>query len=215
MTAIVVFGSGGHAREIADVVRACIDSGQAFDLLGFLDDDERRHGMSLVDLPVLGGQPWLHDHPDVAVVLGVGSPASKRRIATQLQERQARFASVVHPRAEITRYVELGPGVVITAGVVLTNRIVLGAHVHLNRLCTVGHDCVVGDYCHIAPGAVLSGNVSLGEGCEIGTGASIIQDLRIGAWSVVGAGAAVVRDLPAGVTAVGVPARVIKRNLAP
>jgi acetyltransferase-like isoleucine patch superfamily enzyme len=41
-------------------------------------------------------------------------------------------------------------------------------------------------------------------------GAKIIQGISIGPWTVVGAGAAVVRDLPANVTAVGVPARVIK-----
>jgi len=41
-------------------------------------------------------------------------------------------------------------------------------------------------------------------------GANVIQGRAIGPWSTVGAGAVVIRDLPAGVTAVGVPARIIK-----
>jgi acetyltransferase EpsM len=41
-------------------------------------------------------------------------------------------------------------------------------------------------------------------------GTHVIQRRSIGSWTVIGAGAAVVHDIPANVTAVGVPARVIK-----
>lgn len=211
-TSLVIIGSGGHGRELADVVEACIDDGRPWELLGFLDDDERRHGETVRGLPILGGSEWLRQHRDVRVVLGIGSPEVKRRVVEKLGST-VRYQPLVHPRAEVTRFVEIGPGVVITAGCVVTNEIKLGAHVHLNRNCTVGHDCVVGDYVHLAPGCVLSGNVHIEEGCDIGTSACVIQNLTVGAWTIVGAGAAVVRDLPAFATAVGVPARVIKSRL--
>jgi acetyltransferase EpsM len=54
--------------------------------------------------------------------------------------------------------------------------------------------------------------VNVGEGCYIGMGANVIQGKSIGDWTVVGAGAAVVTDLPANVTAVGVPAAVVKER---
>jgi acetyltransferase-like isoleucine patch superfamily enzyme len=41
-------------------------------------------------------------------------------------------------------------------------------------------------------------------------GANIIQGHSIGSWSINGAGAVVIENIPANVTAVGVPARVIK-----
>ena len=66
------------------------------------------------------------------------------------------------------------------------------------------------NFCNINPGAHLAGNVTVGEGCYIGMGANIIQGISIGPWSIIGAGAVVVRDIPANVTAVGVPAKVIK-----
>jgi acetyltransferase-like isoleucine patch superfamily enzyme len=59
----------------------------------------------------------------------------------------------------------------------------------------------------------IAGNVTLGEGCFIGIGASIIQQCSIGEATIIGAGATVVGDLEAHVTAVGVPARVIKRRV--
>jgi len=50
----------------------------------------------------------------------------------------------------------------------------------------------------------------IGEGCYIGMGANVIQGITIGPWSTIGAGAVVICDIPPHVTAVGVPARVIK-----
>jgi acetyltransferase EpsM len=76
----------------------------------------------------------------------------------------------------------------------------------------VAHDCLVGDFCNLNPAATLCGNVQLGEGCSIGAGATVIEKVKIGAGTIVGAGAVVIRDLPPGVTAVGVPARVIKQH---
>jgi acetyltransferase-like isoleucine patch superfamily enzyme len=67
---------------------------------------------------------------------------------------------------------------------------------------------------HISPGAHVGGGVAIGECSWIGIGAAIRHCVRIGKDVVVGAGAAVVRDLPSGVTAVGVPARVIKTRKA-
>ena len=43
----------------------------------------------------------------------------------------------------------------------------------------------------------------------------MIEKVKIGAWTTVGAGAVVTQDLPAGVTAVGVPARIIKQQGMP
>jgi sugar O-acyltransferase (sialic acid O-acetyltransferase NeuD family) len=208
-TEFVIVGAGGHAREVADIAHACTNAGSDVTLLGFLDDDPARRGQSLSGYSILGDLGWLAENPRVEVVLGIGFPADKRRVAERLAATAPRYRTLVHPRAELTRWVRLGDGAVVAAGCVLTNEITIGDHVHLNRLSTVGHDCVVGDHVHLAPGAVLSGNVTIGEGCDIGTNACAIQGITIGDWSIIGAGATVIRDLPANVTAVGVPARVI------
>jgi sugar O-acyltransferase (sialic acid O-acetyltransferase NeuD family) len=114
----------------------------------------------------------------------------------------------------LTRHVTLGEGCVVTAGAVLTSQIRLGRHVHVNVNSTVSHDCVLGDFATLAPGVHLAGGVQLGEGCDVGVGAAVLPRCSIGAWSIVGGGAVVTRDLPADVTAVGVPATVIKQRPA-
>ena len=71
---------------------------------------------------------------------------------------------------------------------------------------------MIGNFVNINPGATICGQVSIGDGAYIGAGAVVKDKIRIGRGAIVGAGAVVVRDLPDGVTAVGVPARVIKQN---
>lgn len=216
MTGIVVLGAGGHAREIADVVLACAAAGQGYELLGYVDDNPATHGRALHEGTVLGGMDWFDGRGchDLRVISGIGSPTTRRRVVAAALARQLDFVTLVHPHAQLTRHVRLGDGVVVTAGCVLTNGISIGAHTHVNRCTTVGHDCVVGEFVHLAPGVVLSGNVTVEDDCDLGTHATVIQGLRIGAGTIVGAGAVVVEDLPAACTAVGVPARVIKRRAA-
>ena len=46
---VIIIGAGGHAAVVADALLA---AGQQ--VLGFVDNDARRHGRSVCDRPVLG-----------------------------------------------------------------------------------------------------------------------------------------------------------------
>lgn len=212
MQNVVILGAGGHAREVLDVFTACNSVCLEYEVLGFVDDSPAMRGKKLNGYPVLGGFDWFDsvDKGSVWVISGIGNPATRRKVVQKALSRGLSFCSITHPAAVVTAFVSVGAGTVITAGCVLTNQIRVGEHVYLNLHCTVTHDCVIEDYCNVNPGVHVSGNVHIREGCEIGTGAAIVQGVVIGEWSVVGAGAVVVGDIPANVTAVGVPARVIK-----
>ena len=54
---------------------------------------------------------------------------------------------------------------------------------------------------------------TIGNNVLIGTGASILGNIKIGNNCKIGAGAVVLKDIPDNVTAVGVPAKQIKKNL--
>ncbi len=212
MKRIVIFGAGGLAREVADIFTACNQVKQEYQILGFIDDNPATHGKELNGFPVLGDFSWFDgaDKSEIWATTGIGNPASRRKVVRKALGHGLQFCNVIHPSAVITEFTTCGIGVVITACCVLTNRIIIGDHVFLNLDCTVGHDTTIDEFCNINPGVHISGNVHLETGCEIGTGAAIIQGVTIGEWSIVGAGAVVTEDLPPNVTAVGVPAKVIK-----
>ncbi len=212
MTDLVLFGTGGLAREVLQVALDANEAGPRWNVLGFLDDDAEMHGRTVHDLPVLGGAEWALEHPGTAVVVAIGGTSARRRIVRRLAG--ARFATLVHPRSWLGRRVQVGEGSIVCAGTAITTDIVLGQHVILNLNCTVGHDSWLGDFVTAAPTVNISGNVIVGEGCDLGTGSTIIQGVEIGEWSVLGAGATVVRSLPKNVTAVGSPAKPIKERPA-
>ena len=90
----------------------------------------------------------------------------------------------------------------------------MGKNVHFahNGLGTVVHpDCVIGDDVVIHTGVTLDA-ARVGNRVQIFTGAKVIDMVNIGNNVRIGANAVVICDLPDNCTAVGVPARIIKRQ---
>jgi acetyltransferase-like isoleucine patch superfamily enzyme len=63
------------------------------------------------------------------------------------------------------------------------------------------------------PGVNLASGVKIGSGTYVGMGANIIQNISIGEGSYIGAGSLVTRDVPDHVKVVGMPARIIEREI--
>lgn len=214
MDELVIFGIGGHAREVAQLV-ADINQAQPgrWHLLGFLVDPQAVTRIRKpLPAPVLGDAQWLALHPDVQAVVAVGSPSARRSIVQRLRQAQPalRFATLVHPRAWLAERVSVGQGSVVFAGALINVDVAIGAHSSINLGCTISHDCLLGDFVSLGPGVHLAGAASVGDDVDIGTGATLRPGVHLGPGAVIGAGAVVVHDLPAGCTAVGVPARPLK-----
>ena len=197
-------------REVADLLEDINSDRSTWNVLGWLDGNEEKHGMEIHALPVLGGAGWLNHHPQVHTIIAVGGPAPKSRIVQSMGA--VRFATLIHPDVKIRSRIRIDAGTIICEGTQITTNIDFGQHVIVNLGCTVGHDSQLTDFVTIAPGVNISGNVKIGKGADIGTGAKIIQGIDIGPWSVVGAGSVVNRNVPANTTSVGVPAKVIKER---
>jgi acetyltransferase-like isoleucine patch superfamily enzyme len=66
----------------------------------------------------------------------------------------------------------------------------------VNTNAVVSHDCEVGSYSHIAPGALLAGQVKVGERSLVGMGVTTSIGVRIGSGVRVGNGAVLFADVP-------------------
>ena len=203
MSAVHVVGAGGHAKVVISTLRAA-----GYTVAAAYDDNAARWGDIVSGVPIVGGIAQLAALPDAPAILAIGANAVRRRIAAQLPH--VRWVTAVHPSAVVDSSARLGAGAAVFAQAVIQPDAVIGAHAIVNTAATVDHDNVLGDYAQIAPGAHLSGGVRLEDGVFLGTNGAVNPGVTIGAWTIVGAGAVVIRDLPAHVTAVGVPARIIK-----
>jgi sugar O-acyltransferase (sialic acid O-acetyltransferase NeuD family) len=208
-TPLLFVGAGGLAREAAEAARAA----GRHELIGFLDDDPARWGTSLVGLPVLGGLEQVGDHPRAELLLCPGHGRSRALLRGRLARHgvsDERYATVIHPRAEVPGSCTVGAGSVLLAGVVLTADVSVGRHVAVMPNAVLTHDDVIEDYVSVCASVALAGCVRIREGTYLGQGCLVREGLTVGAWSVVGMGAAVTRDVGDAQVWAGVPARLLR-----
>jgi sugar O-acyltransferase (sialic acid O-acetyltransferase NeuD family) len=207
---LILVGAGGFGRETAEAVRALNDHGVAWRLLGYVDDDPRRHGTLVEGIPILGGREVIGQAATASVVVCTGRPgdyASRQRIVTALGLAPQRYATIVHPTAAVSGSSVIGPGSVLLAHVAVTAAVRIGAHVAVMPHVTLTHDDVIEDFVTVASGARLGGAVHVARGAYVGAGAIIGEHRSVGESSLVGMGAVVTKDIPAREVWAGVPAR--------
>jgi sugar O-acyltransferase (sialic acid O-acetyltransferase NeuD family) len=211
---VVIIGAGAHGREVAEILRQPSQQGKAPEVLGFVDDTPALQHQVIDELPILGDWAWFQgiDRSEVAVICASGFSHTRKMLVERAKACGFGFANAISNVAYISPHSKIGEGVVIHQHAIACRGTLIEDHAILNLGSIVSHDTRIGCYGTVNPGVSLAGNVSIGEGCYLGIGSSVIQGISIGPWTTIGAGAAVVRDLPDNVTAVGVPARVIKRR---
>lgn len=207
---VVVVGASGFGREALDVLEAMIASGEPVQIIGVLDDGPSELNLSrLADrgISYLGTVDWwlANGDRDARFVLGIGSPAIRRRLVGILEDAGMRPFTAVHPTASFGARTQLMDGVVVCAGAVVSTNVRLGRYVYVNPNATIGHDAVLCDYVSINPNATISGEVQIDEQTLVGASATVLQNLSVGERTVIGAGAVVTKNVPSDVVVKGVP----------
>lgn len=215
---LYVVGAGGHAREVHSYIRDLADAGWKGTLKGFIDDNlaPGPHGRLEVVGPLAETTfPFGGPSPQGRYITALGNNPTRRAVVNRIETLFGDTFpawTLIHPDSRIGEDVEIGDGGCIAPAVIITAGVRIGRHCILNVKASVSHDCSVGDFVNINPGATVCGWVKIGDEAYIGAGATLKDRVSIGAGSIIGAGAVVTQDIPPGVTAVGVPARIIKTH---
>lgn len=214
MKDIAIFGVGGFGREVLTLIEDINKNKPTYRIVGFFDDGHEK-GEMVNGYPVLGKTQELNQWPtDISIAISIGNPEIKKRVIDKISNPNVNYPTLIHPNVIIGDwdYVKIGEGCIICAGNMITTNIEIGSFVILNLGCTVGHDTVIKDYAAFMPSCNVSGEVLIEEGVYCGTGVKIINQTSIGKYATVGAGAVVTKPIPGHCTAVGVPARVVKKH---
>lgn len=214
---LAIIGAGGFARELAWVVGDINQAEPRYGFLGYVVSDLSRVSEHDSRGQILGDYGWIEENLEKidALAIGIGTPAVRKRVATELGARfpQLDWPCLVHPTAQFEcASGRIGRGAILCAGVIGTVNISIEPFCLVNLSCTIGHETWIGKYSVLNPTVNVSGGAHLGEEVLVGTGAQILQYIRIGDRTTIGAGAVVTRDVGAGETAVGVPAKCLVRD---
>jgi len=195
MKKVHLYGAGGHARVIIDILKS-----KNINIPTIFDNN--------FEIKELMGIPVLHDIPNYPLIICIGNNISRKTIVKKLNNIS--YAKALDISAIISESAFIEEGTVVMQGAIIQSSVEIGKHAIINTRATIDHNCIIGDYSHIAPGTILCGDISVGEGTMIGAGSVVIPGIKIGKWSVIGAGSVVTKDIPDNVIAYGSPCRVIK-----
>ena len=200
----IIIGGGGHTRVLIGVLQA---NGAA--VHGVLTQDESLLGTQILGVPVLGleGADGVLPSPDQACIAnGVGNRASRKGSGLAVREGlYARYTEMGYDipmiwslNANVMAHVNVSIGAQIMAGAQIQPGSWIAENAIVNSCASIDHDCMVGKHAHIAPGAILCGNVKVGARTHVGAGAVVSQGVVIGDDCVIGAGAVVTRNVVSG-----------------
>jgi len=195
---LVVFGAGGHAKSLIDLVR----SGGEYEAFCVVDDDPGAPEQVL-GVPVVAGGllAALGDHGvryAVNAVGAIGRMQTRVAVGRRLEEAGFELPVLVDGTAFVAGSAELAPGAQVFAGAAVCAAATVGRSAIVNTGAVVSHDCRIGEYAHVAPGAILAGEVEVGEGALVGMGVTVNIGVRIGRGAIVGNGAVVNASVPDG-----------------
>ena len=179
-------------------------------LIGYADEEE--HEKNPYKIPFLGyeSRADFNWSLEFFYALGVGDNKIRSKIAHRVKSNGGRLLGIIHPQASISKDLKIGGGSFVARNVAINPFVEIGENVILNTSCSIDHECTIEDNVHIAPGAVLAGNVKVGKGAFIGANSVVKEGVKIGEGAVIGAGSVIIKDVSAGNRIVGNPGKYIR-----
>lgn len=142
-------------------------------------------------------------------ILGIGDNTLRQKIARLILSKNKEILNVIHPTASISDTVLIGKGNFISKNTSINPLAQIGDFCIINTGAIIEHECVIMNAVHIAPGAVLAGNVKIGSRTFVGANSVIKQGITIGKDVIIGAGSVVLTDVEDGKTIVGNPGKML------
>jgi sugar O-acyltransferase (sialic acid O-acetyltransferase NeuD family) len=198
-TAVVIYGGGGHAKALIELMRA---EGK-YRVNGVLDD-HLPVGSQILGVPVLGGGDYLLRLRAQGIGLvvnavgGIGDITPRLKIYEKIKAAGLKVPTVVHPRAFIEQSAQLAEGQQVFFNCYVGSDVRVGYGCILNTGSILSHDCVLADFVNISPGAILAGSVQVGQRTLIGMGVTINLGVKVGNGVRIGNSAVVKADVPDG-----------------
>lgn len=203
---VFIFGYSGHAYMI---IESFIAAG--FSITGYFDYQEA--SSNPYKIPYLGYE----GNVDVAAIVqnsfvfpSVGDNHVRAKLVSFFEKLELQQCILIDPSAKVSSTAKLNVSTYVGKNSCVNAQSVIGKGVIVNTSAVVEHECIVEDFSHIAPGAVICGNVMVKELTFIGANSTVINNVSIIKEVVLGAGSVTVKSITQKGIWVGNPSKKIK-----
>jgi len=138
MINLIIVGAGALGREVYAIAKD-VDSltDTSISVKGFLDSNfdsiDKKHN---IDAPVLGSENDIIIESDDRFVLAIGDPLIRDISAKALEEKGAKFETLIHPSAVISSGAQISQGCVLAHNTFIAIDSFLSEHVFLPGVTT-------------------------------------------------------------------------------
>ena len=195
---VLIFGSGGLAKEVIGYIEDGNRKGQNYEIVGVVSTEPFNN--AAYKYPVFHNSP----ETECAYILAVASPEVKRKIVAENKDRWITYS---HPSCFISEYAKIGKGCLFAPQSIVAGDPVIEDFVFFNTNATIGHDSKVGRYATLFPNTEVCGNCEIGKDVIFGIGAYVLPNVHIASGAKVSAGAIVRKSVLEAVTVYGDPAK--------
>lgn len=209
---ILLIGGGGHCKSVLDSILQL----KEYSEIGIIDKTENIGG-TILEIPIIGCDNDLSElyhagyHHAFVTVGSIGNPSLRIKLYKLLEKIGFEIPNIIDMTAIVSDYVKMGRGIFIGKNAVIN----VGTYIEdgsiINTASTIEHDCIINKFCHIAPGAVLCGEITIGENTHIGAGSVIKQQVKIGSNAIIGMGSVVLKDIGDNLKAYGNPCVIVRK----
>lgn len=213
MQDIIIVCAGGFGWEVYDLIRDINNDAvknkqeQPYNILGFIDDNLYALEGKRIDAKVIGTiEDWEPNNNEV-YAMGLATPKTKEIIAEKLENRGAKFVSLISPRTIMSDNIVIEEGSIIKA-YSIGHDARIGKFVNVMG-SMVGEDCCIGDYSTIT-GFANTTNAQIGKRVFVGSQVAIMNGRKIGDDAFICAGSVVFNHVKSGRKVFGVPAKKVE-----
>ncbi len=201
----LIVGARGFGREVLAYIA---DDNPLFRIKGFLDTDPHVLDGYGRDVAVVASPFEYLPQPGEAFLAAVGDPRQRFKYTATLRDvHHVDFATVVHPRANVSRHARLGRGCILGPNVGISVDVRVGEFSCIQEYTVIGHDAQVGNWCQINSHCTIAGGARIGDFVTIHPNCVITSGAVIGDGVTVAPGSVVIGRIPPGITVLGNPAR--------
>lgn len=188
MKDLYLIGGGGHCRSCIDV----IEMEGKFKIRGIFDMQENV-GKNVLGYPIIASDTEMGKYvsPESYFLITIGQiKTSETRVKfyNQLKTLNANLATIVSPRAHVSKHAKVGEGTVVLHDVLVNSNANVGVNCILNTKCLLEHDVTVGDHCHISTASVVNGGCQVEANCFVGSNAVLKQTVVVPEGTLIPAG---------------------------